>query len=200
LANPDLQVAFAFNAKTHNRRLFDSQLSTSHYRSLEAGGRRTAAVPLRVRLRISTTGKSGRAQILPPSSVPLSVGALKPLHNMVSWVCECISQTAFRSLHQFFAGLTMVTNRQRDRQTDRPHYMCSNRPHLNAPIPPRKPRSRSHQPLQHKEIENQSLQCFERVWYCPLVDQNAPLFYEVHLLPKHFPRVILLLIPNYTCR
>jgi len=148
--NPDLQVAFAFNAKTHNRRLFDSQLSTSHYRSLEAGGRRTAAVPLRVRLRISTTGKSGRAQILPPSSLPLSVGALKPLHNMVSWVCECISQTAFRSLHQFFAGLTMVTNRQRDRQTDRPHYMCSNRPHLNAPIPPRKPRSRSHQPLQHK--------------------------------------------------
>jgi len=62
-----------------------------------------------------------RPQIMYVCKCPFFVGDPGPPWATQSPHCK---STSIRS--SVFVGLTLVTNRQ----TDRPHYMCSNRPHL----------------------------------------------------------------------
>jgi len=68
----------------------------------------------------------------PPKKLPLSRGDLGPQLGMVPWADPCPQPE--RHLDRFSRFSTAHgCDEQTDRQTDRPRYVCSNRPHLCTP-------------------------------------------------------------------
>jgi len=66
-----------------------------------------------------------------PSKLPIHVGIWTPSNTWFLGLTQIQPPHDISIGSAIFAGLTTVTNRQTDRQTDRPHYSaCNNRPHL----------------------------------------------------------------------